>query len=114
HVMLWSLSWLVRVGLIKNLKPTAPLLLRLSFLFDWLGSANSGFHMELGGKDKNGTDKTVKFELVAKNGDGPYIPCMPAILVAQKIADGQIKYAGAKACIGIINKDEYLEALEGL
>jgi hypothetical protein len=114
HVTLWGLSWLVRIGLIKNLKPTAPLLLKLSFLFDWLGSANSGFHMELGGKDKNGNDKTINFELVAKSGDGPYIPCMPAILVAQKIADGYIKDTGAKACIGIINKDEYFKALEGL
>lgn len=114
HVTLWCLSWLVRVGLIKNLKPTALLLLKLSFLFDWLGSANSGFHMELAGKDKSGNEKSINFELIAKSGDGPYIPCMPAILVAQKIANGEIQNAGAKACIGIISKDEYLNALEDL
>ena len=48
---------------------------KLSFLFDWLGSANSGFHMDLLGKDENGKDKTLQFELTAGNGDGPYIPC---------------------------------------
>ena len=43
HLTLWGLSWLVRFGLVKSLEPTAPILLKLSFLFDWLGSANSGF-----------------------------------------------------------------------
>lgn len=114
HITLWGLSWLVRIGLIKNLQFAAPLLLKLSFLFDWLGSANSGFHMEVAGKDQDGNNKTIKFELIARNGDGPYIPCMPAILVAQKIADGEVQDAGAKACIGIISKEEYLQALEGL
>ena len=70
--------------------------------------------MELAGKDKSGNDKTINFELIAKSGDGPYIPCMPVILVAQKIAAGELQDAGAKVCIGIISKDEYLAAFEGL
>lgn len=114
HIVLWGLSWLVRIGLIENLKPAAPWLLKLSFLFDWLGSANSGFHMDLTGKDTKGNHKTIKFELVARSGDGPYIPCMPAILVAKKLANGELKKVGAKACIGVISRNEYLEALEGL
>jgi saccharopine dehydrogenase-like NADP-dependent oxidoreductase len=88
HVTLWGLSWLVRAGLIKNLSVSAPLLLKLSFLFDWLGSANSG--------------------------DGPYIPCMPAILVAHKLARGEPIGFGASPCVGIIGKQEYLQALESL
>lgn len=114
HVALWGLSWLVRVRLIKNLKASASLLLKLSFFFDWLGSANSAFHMELSGKDKNGLNKTINFELTARGGDGPYIPCMPAILVAKKLASGEIHDAGASACIGIISKKEYLGALESM
>ncbi len=114
HIILWGLSWFVRIGVIKNLQASAPLLLKLSFLFDWLGSANSGFHMELSGKGKNGVDKTICFELTARNGDGPYIPCMPAILITKKLASGEIKDAGASACIGIISKQDYLEALESL
>lgn len=114
HVTLWALSWLVRIGVVSNLKPAAPLLLKLSFLFDWLGSANSGFHMVLMGKDKNGNDKVLNFEITAKSGDGPYIPCMPAILVAQKLATDQLSETGAQACIGLISKNEYLAALEGL
>lgn len=111
HTALWGLSWLTRIGLIKSLKPLAPVLLKMSCLFDWLGSANSGFHLELTGQDHNGAKKTKHFELIAQEGDGPYIPCMPAILITQKIINGTIKDAGARACVGMITKQEYLEAV---
>ncbi|ODS22964.1 potassium transporter [Candidatus Endobugula sertula] len=111
HLILWSLSWLVRMGLINNLRRSAPLLLKLSFLFDWLGSASSGFYMELSGKDNNGSEKSILFELVAHSGDGPYIPCMPAILLTKKLANGQIAEKGAYPCVDFISYDEYLSAL---
>lgn len=114
HVTLWALSWLVRIGLIKRLERAAPRLLKLSFLFDWLGSANSGFHMVLSGKDKNGADKTITFELTARAGDGPFIPCMPAILLARRLATGEITKPGALPCVGMITKDQYLGALSHL
>lgn len=114
HITLWFLSWLVRIGLIKNLDPVAPLLLKLSFMFDWLGTANSGFYMTLSGKDKNGANKAINFELTAQSGDGPFIPCMPAILLCKKLANGEITNLGAQSCIGLIPKDEYLDALGGL
>ena len=111
HVTLWALSWLVRCGIVKSLEPSAPLLLKLSFLFDWLGSANSGFHMDLTGIDEKGEKKTIRFELTAKSGDGPYIPCMPAILLAKKLANEEISNRGATPCVGLITKKEYLDAL---
>lgn len=114
HITLWGLSWLVRIGLIKNLQGMAPTLLKLSFLFDKWGTANSGFHMELSGKSHQGSAKTIRFELIAEDGDGPYIPCMPAILLAQKLARGELKQRGAIPCVGIISRDEYLAALENL
>ena len=114
HLTLWALSWLVRIGLIRSLQPRAPLLLKLSFLFDWLGTANSGFHLELKGVDKLGQRKTKQFELTARSGDGPYIPCMPAILIAKKLASEEIKIRGAIPCIGIITRKEYLDALSEL
>ncbi|MEM7020273.1 MAG: saccharopine dehydrogenase NADP-binding domain-containing protein [Pseudomonadota bacterium] len=114
HITLWLLSWLVRIGLIRNLQRAAPLLLRLSFLFDWLGSANSGFHMTLVGQDTLKQPKSITFELIARSGDGPYIPCMPAILMAKKLAKDELHSAGAYPCIGFISRDEYLEALSSL
>ncbi len=63
HLGLWMLSWLVRIGLIRELNKTSHLLLKTSRLFDWLGSDNSAFHMELSGTGKDGVDKTINFEI---------------------------------------------------
>ncbi|MGH1457248.1 MAG: saccharopine dehydrogenase NADP-binding domain-containing protein [Alphaproteobacteria bacterium] len=114
HLGLWVLSGLVRIGLIRNLPAFAPFLLKASFLFDWAGSDVSGFHMELSGKDDRGADKAITFELTARSGHGPYIPCMPAILMAKKLASGEITMTGATPCISLITRDEYLDALKEL
>lgn len=114
HITLWALSYLVRLGLIRNLQSWAPLLLKTSYLFDFLGSANSGFYMNLQGQGNDGQTKEITFELIARSGDGPYIPCMPAILLAKKIARGEMHQRGAFPCMGLISKDEYLNALSEL
>jgi len=114
HITLWILSWIVRVGLIKNLQKAAPILLRISSMFDWLGSDNSAFHMRFSGEGKNGVQKTTTFELIARSGDGPFIPCMPVILIAKKLVNGEISDIGAFPCIGFISLDEYLDALSDM
>lgn len=114
HFSLWICSWLVRFGLICQLQKFASLFLRLSYLFDWLGSSNSAFHMVLSGKDNNGIQKALAFELTAKSGDGPYIPCIPAILLTKKLVQRSIKDYGAFPCVGFISLNEYLDALSNL
>ncbi|HFB64211.1 MAG TPA: KR domain-containing protein [Aeromonadales bacterium] len=114
HRTLWFLSWLVRLGLIRNLQRWAPFLLRSSFLFDFMGSDKSGFHMIVSATDKKGQPAKITFELTAASGDGPYIPCMPAILLTRKLLQGQIDSYGAFPCMGFISKDEYLNALTEL
>lgn len=114
HVTLWGLSWLVRAGFIKHLDKFAGILLKISFMFDWLGSSNSAFHMQLSGKEHNKNDKNINFQLTARSGDGPYIPCMPSILMAKKIVNDEIETRGAYPCVGFISLDEYLQALSDL
>lgn len=110
----WCLSWLVRTGVIKNLSSWAKGLLKASFLFDRLGGDESGFFMALEGQDGQNSPKSITFELVARSGHGPLIPCMPAILLAKRLARGERLQPGAYACIGMIALDEYLEALKEL
>ena len=115
HFGLWGLSWAVRGGLIRHLNRLAPLLLGASRWFDGLGSADSGFHMLLSGTGVDGEPMSVTFELVARSGDGPYIPCVPAILMARKLAsEDHAVAAGAAPCVGLISLDEYLGELSDL
>ncbi|MEP1208756.1 MAG: saccharopine dehydrogenase NADP-binding domain-containing protein [Rhizobiaceae bacterium] len=114
HMVLWVLSWMVRLRLIKRLDRYATTMLKLSFLFDWLGSSNSAFHMRLSGKGQAGQSKSIVFELTARAGDGPFIPCMPSILLVQKLVSGELVQTGAFPCLGLVSLNEYLEALGDL
>lgn len=94
HLTLVALSSLVRIKLLSSIQPLSKLLLKISYLFDPIGKDDSGFYLELSGKDSNGRDKTISFDLVARNGDGLCIPTIPAILLARKIANGEIDAVG--------------------
>ena len=112
HLGLWGLTWLTRLRLMPGLDKIAPLLLKLSFRFDRFGSDTSAFYMRLSGTDETGGDKAIDFDLTARAGDGPYIPCMPAILLAKKLVADEINTKGAMPCMGLITLSEYLAALE--
>lgn len=114
HLPLWLLTWLVRIGLIPNLQIAAPFLLKLSRPFDLFGTDTSGFYMEMSGTDETDKAKKIIFNLVARSGDGPYIPCMPAILTALMITRNQITERGASPCIGFLTLDALLDLLKPL
>jgi Saccharopine dehydrogenase NADP binding domain len=114
HVGTWLLSWLVRIGLVRSLADHARQLLRFAFLFDRLGSGRSGFHMYLSGLGIEGQPLQKRFFLIAKSGHGPNIPCMPAILLAKRLARHELSQRGAMPCLDLIALADYLAALKGL
>jgi saccharopine dehydrogenase-like NADP-dependent oxidoreductase len=114
HIGTRILGVLVRLGLIGSLSDHAEGLLRLAFLFDRFGSGRSGFHMILAGTGHDGKPKQRRFMIIARSGHGPYIPCIPAIVLARRLAKGEILQRGASPCLDLINLDAYLTALEGL
>jgi hypothetical protein len=114
HLGLYLLSWLVRAGLIPSLQPASRLLLRLSRAFDIIGTNDSGFYLRMRGRGREAGAGSLLFEIVAREGDGLYIPCIPVIVLAKKIARGEISEVGAYPCLGCLTLDEYLGALEGL
>jgi len=114
HLGTWLLSWAVRVGLIGSLARHAPTLLRASSLFDPLGSGRSGLHMFLAGAGHDGKPMTVRIFMVARHAHGPNIPCVPAIILARRIAAGEAIDPGARPCLDLINLDALLGALDGV
>lgn len=113
HFGAWLLSWPVRLGLLPALERWAPLLLRTSFLFDRWGGARSGFHIFIAGKDRDGAPLIRRQWMIAGSEHGPNIPCMPAILLARRLAEGRRLEAGARPCLDLITLEEFLAALEG-
>ncbi|MDQ3478093.1 MAG: saccharopine dehydrogenase NADP-binding domain-containing protein [Pseudomonadota bacterium] len=111
HLGTWLLSWAVRLRLIHSLASHAERLLKLSFLFDRLGSDKSGFHMFLDGLGHDGRKTSIRIFMVAGQVHGPNIPCIPAILLARRIAAGEKIAPGARPCLDLLNLDQLLSAV---
>jgi hypothetical protein len=114
HFGTWLLSWGVRFGVLPRLDRWSNALLKGSFLFDWRGSARSGFHMRISGKGHDGKALIRTERIIARSGHGPNIPCIPAILIARRLAHGGSFPAGARPCLDLISLVEYLGALASL
>jgi NAD(P)-dependent dehydrogenase (short-subunit alcohol dehydrogenase family) len=114
HVGTRILGALVRMRLIGSLSDHAAGLLRLAFLFNRFGSGRSGFHMILSGTGHDGKPMQRRFMIIARSGHGAHIPCVPAILLARRLAKGEVPRCGASPCVDLIDLDAYLGAFGGL
>lgn len=114
HLGLWLMSWPVRLGWVKSLQPLGPMLVRIANKFDWLGSSNSAFHMRVSGVGADGTAHEKTVYIIARSGHGPYIPCIPAIVLARKLALDKTLQTGAYSGMGLVSLTEYLEGLKRL
>ena len=111
HFGLWLLSWAVRLGLPIDLPRHGSALLKASNWFDVIGSADGGMHITLTGGDKSGRPVTKQWFIIARDGDGPYIPTVPAVILAAKIINGSFARTGAMPCVGMLTLQEYLDEL---
>ena len=69
-------------------------------------------HIIIDGKDLLGKSLKKKWFIIALNGDGPQIPCMPSSLLAKKLIDGNLNITGAIPCLSLISLDEYIDSLQ--
>ena len=111
HFGVWTLSWLVRAAIIKNLPRYASLLLKASNWFDFFGTSDGGMHLILEGKDLYGHPLKKTWYIIALEGDGPYIPTIPAVILAKKIWNYTLSTRGAMPCLGLITLAEYMAEL---
>jgi saccharopine dehydrogenase-like NADP-dependent oxidoreductase len=113
HFGTLAAAWLVRLGLVRDLARHAPRLRRLSEWFLDAGSDVGGMVVELSGRDAQGQPLRLRWSLSAAAGDGPQIPATPAVVLARKLADGELSVRGAMPCMGLFTLDEALAALAG-
>ncbi len=114
HLGLWFLSWLIRLKFPIKLANHAETLLKFSHYFDSFGTDAGGMHMLMSGTDHKGNHKDIKWFMIAKSGDGPYIPTIPAILLAKRILQEEIVETGAITAMNLISLESYLAELKKL
>lgn len=96
---LWLGAALARGGLVRDWSRHAGVLHRAATWFDRFGTNHGGMYVGLEGVDETGARMGLDWWLTAWHGDGPFIPCVPAIALARQMAAGQVPEPGAGACL---------------
>lgn len=113
HLGTWLLSWPARAGLVNNWSKHAQLLKRMSEWFEHRGSTRGGMHVELRGLDHDGKALHRTWYLLADSSDGPQIPCTAAVVMAKKLARGELDRPGAGPCLGFFTLEAFMRELRG-
>ncbi|MDI1254321.1 saccharopine dehydrogenase NADP-binding domain-containing protein [Thermomonas sp.] len=113
HFGLWLGSLAVRFGPLRSLLPFARPLFALSERWQNIGSDVGVMQVVLHGRGHDGGPLTLTWTLVARDGHGPQIPATAAVLLARKLARGELTGSGATACIDLFTLDEFLLELAG-
>ncbi|TDR23866.1 saccharopine dehydrogenase NADP-binding domain-containing protein [Marinicella litoralis] len=113
HGLIWFCSWMVRLGLPLKLADHGARLLSVSRWFDFLGGHDGGMHVEIKALDHHGTHISKTWYVIAKHNDGPQIPSIPAIILAEKILNQNLA-TGARSSVNQVSLTEYSDAFQGL
>jgi len=107
HFALWAAAALRRAGIPLPLERWAGPLERLASLLDGFGGPYGGMMLRMTGEKHGGGRARIEWHLTAPAMDGPEIPCMAAILIARKLARGEIAERGAFACMGFLSLADF-------
>lgn len=108
HLTLWSLAALRRIGLPFPVARWAVSLNRLAGMFDAGAGHEGGMRVSVVG-NRGGDPGRMRriWQLTAPAVDGPEIPCMAAILLARRLARGEVFQSGAFPCMGFLTLSEF-------
>ena len=114
HLGLWALSWFVRTGLVRHPEWCAAPLLAVKRRLGFLGSDRGAMFVILQGKGPNGQALEHRWELIANEGHGPFIPATPAVILAKRLVAGTLGTRGAMPCVGLFQLDGFTEEVADL
>lgn len=114
HLGLWLLSWPVRWGLVRDLRPVAGPLRVLAGWMAAFGSDRGGMVVEAQGQGPDGASRRARWSLTADAGAGPNVPVAAAAAVLRGLMDGRIAARGGHACVGLLRLDEIVGELSHL
>ena len=114
HLGLWTLAWLTRMKLVREPATMAKAVLRMARRLDRFGSDVGGMRVVVAGRRTGGIAGQSAWHLTARMGDGPHIPCIPAIVIARKLARGEWVEPGARPCQGMMTLEEFSDATRDL
>ena len=112
HLTLWGLAALRRIGLPFPVARWAVSLNRLAGMFDAAAGEKGGMRVSVVRDRTDGSGRVRRtWQLTAPAMDGPEIPCMAAILLARRLARGEVFQSGAFPCMGFLTLSEFAPEL---
>ncbi|QYF95798.1 saccharopine dehydrogenase NADP-binding domain-containing protein [Massilia sp. PAMC28688] len=101
------LASLRRRGLLSKPERIAGFLNRAADGLDMFGSALGAMVVRVRGTDGGGAPASAAWHIAADDDHGPEIPCMAAIVLARRLAAGEIRQAGAFTTAGQLALAEF-------
>lgn len=94
-----------RYGWIKNLPAWAPGLISIGNLFRASGSIAGGMQLRVRGR-REGAEVEHTVFLIARDANGPAIPCSPAVALIRQWVQRGVPDTGAVPCVGLLSWDD--------
>lgn len=113
HLGLWLLTWLVRLRLVRSLRPMARVLRAMAGWLERLGGDRGGMLVEVEGADAQGQARRGRWWLTAKANAGPTVPTAAACAMLRALDRGGVRPM-AGPCVGLLTLDEIVAELTGL
>ena len=104
---LWLAALLRRRGVPLPIERWAKPLSRIASWMDAFGGDLGGMLVSLAGKRPDGSRARIEWHLTTDARHGPEIPCMAAVLLARKLAQGGVAQPGAFSCMGFLTLPEF-------
>ena len=108
------MAMLTRLGIVSNWSDHAVPLKAAADWFKTLGSDAGAMHVTVAGETAPGVKRTRTWHLVAKSGDGPYVPTLAASALIRKMQHGEAPSAGAGPCVGMLTIEDLAHETERL
>jgi hypothetical protein len=107
HFGLWLAAALRRRGVNLPLESWVRGLCKAALALNWLGSERGGMLVSMIGTREDGSHARTEWHLTADDNHGPEVPCMAAILLAEKLIRGEIATRGAFPCMGFLTLPDF-------
>jgi hypothetical protein len=107
HRAMNAMAWMRQRGWVADWSRHAALLLRMSGWFAALGSDHGGMHVHIEGLDVHSQPVRARWELIAEDGDGPFVPTTAAAALVRKHLSSGLAFRGAAPCMGLLSLDDF-------
>ena len=114
HLSLAGLAMARRWRLLPDPTPLTRPLLWAKRQLGFLGTDDGGMFVSLDGRGPDGQPKRINWHLIARCNHGPYIPTLAAVVLARKLARGELVATGAGPCVGFVTLDDLLAEVADL